>query len=367
MKKNSSEIKAPRGPQPWRRGMGTNARELPVTSCDHIFEQRDVQLRSGAVLPRVVTTYRTRGRLAADRGNVILVTHGYTGGQQMIDDNDDPDSWSDLIGPGRAIDTERYFVVCPNVLGSCYGSTNASTIDPVTNRPYGSRFPDIAVADIVAGQYALLAQLGIARLVAVMGPSFGGAQVLQWGVDHPEAMKGLVPVITAPTMPGLDVAALQAELDAVPEFFHGDYYGRGDMTGYLAAKRVGGLRAFGADAALSGRFPELERRQAEIARLAQAWAQTFDANSLLIIGRAMAGFGVRDRLGAIRVPLLYVLSRSDRLFPATLGPGVMQQMREAGVDARFVEIDSDHGHFASSTDAAKWAQPLRAFLAAIDS
>lgn len=335
-------------------------------SLDHIFEQHDVRLRCGAVLPRVVIAYRTRGRLAADRGNVILVTHGYTGGPEMIDDDSDNlDGWGKLIGPGRAIDTDRYFVICPNVPGSSYGSTNASSIDPATNRPYGSRFPDIAVADIVAGQRALLAHLGIERLAAVIGPSFGGAQVLQWGVDHPDAMKGLVPVITAPTMPGLDVAALKAELDAVPEFFHGDYYGRGDMTRYLAAKRIGGMQVYGADAALAARFPDPELRKAEIARLAQAWARIFDANSLLIVGRAMASFDVRPRLKAIRVPLLYVLSRSDRLFPATLGSGVMNEMREAGIDARFVEIDSDHGHFASSTDAEKWAEPLRAFLAEI--
>jgi homoserine O-acetyltransferase len=350
------------------RREGRTPGKLLVMICDHIFEQYDVRLRCGEALPRVVITYRTRGRLASDLGNVILITHGYTGGPEMIDDDrDNPDGWSELIGPSKAIDTDRYFVICPNVLGSSYGSTNASSIDPATNRPYGSRFPDISVADIVAGQRALLSHLGIERLVAVMGPSFGGAQVLQWGVDYPDAMKGLVPVITAPTMHGLDVAALKAELDAVPEFFHGDYYGRGDMTRYLAAKRIGGMRMFGADAALAAPFPDPERRNAEIARLAQAWARIFDANSLLIVGRAMASFDVRERLSAIRAPLLYVLSRSDRLFPVTLAPGVIKDMREAGIDARFVAIDSDHGHLASSTDAAKWAEPLRAFLSEIDS
>ena len=334
---------------------------------DHFFEQRDVRLHGGAVLPRVVTAYRTRGRLAADWGNVILITHGYTGGPDMIDDDsNNPDSWGALIGPGRAIDTDRYFVICANALGSSYGSTNAASLDPATSHPYGSRFPEISVADIVAGQHALLAHLGIERLVAVIGPSFGGAQALQWGVDFPHLMKGLVVVIAAPTMPGLDVAALKAELKALPEYFHGDYYGRGDMTKYLLAKRIGGMQVFGADAALASRFPDPQRRKNEIARLAAGWAQTFDANSLLILGRAMATFDIRERLGAIRAPLLYVLSRSDRLFPATLGPSVMAAMRDAGIDARFFEIDSDHGHFASSTDAAKWAGPLREFLTRID-
>jgi homoserine O-acetyltransferase len=160
--------------------------------------------------------------------------------------------------------------------------------------------------------------------------------------------------------------AVKAELDAVPDYFGGDYYGRGDMTRYLAAKRSSGVQVFGADAALAARFPDSGERQHEIARLAQASAGSFDANSLLIVGRAIAAFDIRDRLSAIRASLLYVLSRSDRLFPATLPPSVMKAIRDAGVDARFFEIDSDHGHFASSTDAAKWAERLRDFFAEID-
>lgn len=336
-------------------------------SVDHFFAQSDVRLACGAVLPQVKTAYRTRGQLAADRGNVILVTHGYTGGPEMIDDDTgNPDGWGELIGPGRAIDTDRYFVIAPNVLGSSYGSTNASSIDRTTAKPYGSHFPEISVGDMVAGQHALLEHLGIEKLVAVIGPSFGGAQVLQWGIDHPTMMKGLVAAITAPTMPGLNIPAMKAELDAVPEYFHGDYYGRGDMTAYLTAKRIGGMQMYGADAALARHFPDPEARKAEIARLASAWAKTFDANSMLIVGRAMAAFDVRARLHAIRAPLLYVLSRSDRLFPSIIAQDVMPLFARAGVDAAFFEIDSDHGHFASSTDALKWAAPLRAFLAKID-
>jgi homoserine O-acetyltransferase/O-succinyltransferase len=332
----------------------------------HRFEQRNVPLCSGAVLPHVVTAYRTRGRLAPDRGNAVLVLHGYTGGPDMIDDGDNPDGWGELIGPGKAIDTNRYFVICPNALGSCFGSTNAATLDAATGRPYGPSFPAITVADIVAGQRALVSHLGIARLVAVVGPSFGGAQALQWGADYPDTMRGLVVTMAAPRMADLDIAALEAELRGVPDFLDGDYYGRGDMRGYLCAKRIGGLKAFGIEAALATRFPDRVRREAEIARSAQDWATTFDANSLLILGRAMTLFDIRNQLSAIRAPLLYVLSRSDRLFPSTLAGDVMPLMRQAGIDARFVELESDHGHFASSTDAAKWAGSLRAFIEQID-
>ncbi len=342
--------------------------ESTVTTDRH-FEQRDVRLQSGVILPTLVTAYRTRGTLSADGRNAVLVAHGYTGGMEIIEDDVDSaeGTWGTLIGPGRPIDTNRYFVVCANALGSSYGSTNAASIDPATGRQYGSRFPDITVSDIVAGQRALMDHLGVKRLVAVMGPSFGGVQVFQWGVDHPDFMDGLVPVIAAPAMPNVNVAALEAELAAQTEFHGGDYYGRGDMTRYLTDKRIGALQAFGIDAVLAERIPDPERRRQQIAAYAQDWARTFDANSLLVLFRAMAAFDVRSRLGQIRVPVLYVLSRTDRLIPPAIGPAVMDQLKGSGVDARYFEIDSEHGHFASGADAAKWASALRAFLAEIDS
>ena len=328
------------------------------------FVERDVRLAGGAVLPEVSTAYLTRGRLAADRRNAILVTHGYTGGPDMIEADSEPvdGSWSALIGPGQAIDTERYFVICPNALGSSFGSTNASTIAPQTGKPYGSRFPDIAMSDIVAGQRALVEHLGIPRLHAVVGQSFGGAQVFQWGVDYPDMMDGLASVISAPRMAGVDVSSLQKELAADPNWHGGDYYGVGDMKPLLAAKRFATLRAFGADAVLADRFPDPLERESELRRLAGRWAAQFDANSLLILYKTMAGFDVTGRLARIRAPLLYALSRSDRIIPASRAPQVLAELSRAGVKTSYHEIDSDHGHSAAGTDAAKWSGVLRDFL-----
>lgn len=330
----------------------------------HTFTQTDVTLASGAVLPEVRIAYTTRGTLAPDRRNVVLVAHGYTGGPDMILDGSQPvdGGWSALVGPGRAIDTDRWFVICPNVPGSPYGSTHAGSIDPRAGRPYGARFPRIGVADIVAGQRALLAHLGIDHLAAVAGASFGGAQVLQWGVDHPGFMDALVCVTAAPKFGGVDVAALRARLLAEPAFHGGDYYGLADLRPLLRARRLDGLRAFGAEAALAARFPDAGARNAELERLAAHWAEGFDANALLVIFQAMADFDVTGQLARIRAPLLYVLSRSDRVVPAAQAPQVLQRFADAGVRASYVEIDSDHGHCAPGTDAAKWAPQLRAFL-----
>ena len=134
-------------------------------------------------MPDVTIAYRTLGTLAPNRDNVVLVTHGNTSGPQMIDPDGSTGegSWKDIVGPGKPVDTNRYFAICPNMLGSSYGSTNAASIDPATGKPYGPRFPDITVGDIVATQHALLGHLGIERLVAIVGPSYGGFQALPVG------------------------------------------------------------------------------------------------------------------------------------------------------------------------------------------
>ena len=154
------------------------------------FTFRDFRLQSGTVMPEVTIAYRTLGALAPDRGNVVLVTHGNTSGPQMIDPNGSAaeGAWSEIVGPGKAVDTTKYFAICPNMLGSSYGSTNAESIDPKTGTRYGSRFPDITGRDMVATQRALLDDLGIPKLVAVVGPSYGGFQAFQWAVAYPGFM-----------------------------------------------------------------------------------------------------------------------------------------------------------------------------------
>jgi homoserine O-acetyltransferase/O-succinyltransferase len=327
------------------------------------FVQRDVQLERGGVLPTVETAYLTRGRLAPNAGNVVLVTHGYTSGPDMIESSQNAaeGAWDAIVGPGRPIDTDIYFVVCPNALGSSFGSTNAASVNPVTGKPYGSRFPEITVKDIVAGQKALLEHLGIQRLVAVIGPSFGGAQVFQWGVDYPDDVAALIAVLTAPSMHA-NPADVEARLASGPHWKGGDYYETGGMEGVLEEIRINSLLRFGIDSVLARSIPDDAGRAHELRRLARGWAKQFDANSLLILMKAMASFNVVDRLHRIRAPLLYVLSRSDSLFPPSQAPKVLQQLNDAGVRTQYFEIDSDYGHFASSVDAAKWAPTLRAFL-----
>ena len=334
------------------------------------FTFPDLSLLGGGHLPEVTLAYVTRGRLAADGRNAILVTHGYTSGPRMIEPGvaSSEGAWSTLVGPGAPIDTDRYFVVCSNMLGSSYGSTNAASTNPRTGKPYGSAFPKIAVADIVTAQKRLLEHLGVTHLRAVVGPSYGGFQAFQWAVTFPDFMDGVAPVVTSPLPPQSDrVEGLLKWFEKDPNWNGGDYYDRGGVHDTLTDLRVDTLTRYGLAASLSERFPDPGERDAELRRIASGWADVFDANSLFILGEAMATYDITNDYGRIRVPVLYVLSRTDALFPPNLAPGVMADLRTAGVIAEYVEIDSEHGHLASGADAEKWAPALRAFILKLES
>jgi homoserine O-acetyltransferase len=276
-------------------------------------------------------------------------------------------AWSTLVGPGAPIDTDRYFVVASNMLGSSFGSTNAASIDPRSGRPYGSRFPAISVADIVTAQKRLLAHLGVTHLRAVVGPSYGGFQAFQWAVTFPDFMDGIMPVVTSPLPPQSDRVHTLAEwFEKDPNWNGGDYYSTGGVKGTLTALRVDTLTRYGLLASLSQRLTAPGAAEAELQRIAAAWADVFDANSLFILGEAMSRYDVAKDYQRIKVPVLYVLSRTDALFPPSLAPGVIAGLRGAGVDAEYVEIDSEHGHLASGADADKWAQALRTFIAKLE-
>jgi homoserine O-acetyltransferase len=334
------------------------------------FTFHDFATAGGEILPEVSLAYVTRGTLAADGRNAILITHGYTSGPRMIEPGiaSSEGAWTTLVGPGAPIDTDRYYVVCSNMLGSSYGSTNAATIDPRTGKPYGSKFPHITVEDIVNAQKRMMDGLGVKHLRAVVGPSYGGFQAFQWGVTYPDFMDGLVPVVTSPKTAGADrIGGLLKWFGPDPNWNGGDYYSTRGVKQTLTAMRVDTLTRYGMADSLAARFPAKAEADAELHRIASEWAEVFDANSMFILGRALETFDVTARFDRIRVPVLYVLSRTDALFPPSIAPGVMDGLKAAGVDATYFEIDSDHGHLASGADADKWAPALRAFMTKLES
>jgi homoserine O-acetyltransferase len=333
------------------------------------FTTTDFRLENGAVLPEATLACETYGKRAPDGGNAVLLTHGYTSSQHMAGRSATgaEGSWDGLVGPGKAIDTDRFYVVASNMLGSSYGSTGPASINPATGQPYGPDFPDISLVDIVTLQRALLAHLGIAHLVAVAGPSYGGFQAFQWGVTFPDFVEGIVAAVTAPKGPG-DLTLLDELVRrlAQDENWHGGrYYDRGGMVATLTEMRIETLKNYGIEEQLASTFPDAAERAAEIRRTAAAWAGEFDANALVVLRRAHLRFDAEKDFAKLRAKVLYVLSRTDRLFPPSLAPGVMARLRSAGVRPEYFEIDSDLGHAASGLDAAKWAPRLKQFMSTL--
>lgn len=326
----------------------------------------DLELRSGVVLPDVRIAHASAGRLSAARDNVILVTHGFTSSHMFIGRRSDgagEGSWSSMVGPGRPLDTDRFFVISSNMLGSSYGSTSPMSINPRTGKPYGPDFPAISVADIVAAQRAMLAGMGIERLVAVVGPSYGGFQGLTWGIEYPEAMRGISASVTGLRSPGdADGAVLRAEFSRDPNWNGGWYYERGGMAKAMAELRLRTLHRYGVPEAMADRIADPVAREAAIRRQAETWGAEFDPNGMIALGEAAQRYDAEAGLSRIKARVQYVLCRTDKLFPPSLREPTMRAFAAAGVRAEYVEIDSEHGHHASGSASAKWAPDLARFI-----
>jgi len=332
------------------------------------FTSRDFKLENGQILPELTIAYETYGTLAPDGRNAVLITHGYTSnfhaaGRYAAKDAA-PGSWDGLIGPGKAIDTDRLFVVSSNNLGSSYGTTAPASLNPATGKPYGPDFPDFSLVDVVNVQRALLEHLGVQRLVVVAGPSYGGYAAFQWGVTYPDFMDGIVVAVSAPratARPGA-VDDLVKRLATDPNWNGGWYYDRGGVMQAMTSIRIDTLKRYGIDAQLKDKFPDVTAREAEIRRRSEVWAKQFDANSLVVLRRAAVRFDAEKDFPRMKAKLLYVLCTTDKLFPPSIAPAVMEKLKAAGVDAEFFELKSELGHSASGLDAATWAPTLKAFM-----
>lgn len=328
---------------------------------------KNFRLRSGAVMPEVTIAYETYGDLAPDGRNAVLLTHGQTSSHHLA--GADPGehaegSWNELVGPGKAIDTDKLFVVSSNVLGSSYGSTGPAFVNPATGKPYGPDFPEISVVDIVTAQHRLLERLGVKHLVAVAGASFGGFQAFQWGVTFPDFVDGIVAVASVPKLAGDPSSAdrLIRRLARDPNWNGGRYYENGGVAVKLTELRIETLKVYGIEEQLASAFPDPAEREAEIRRRAESWAKVFDANSLVVLRRAAIKFDAERDFSKLRAKVLYVLMRSDQLYPPPLALDVISSLVAVGVQAEYVEIDSDLGHAGYGREAAQWGPELRKFV-----
>jgi homoserine O-acetyltransferase len=347
-------------------------------------------LDCGRHLDQLTVAYRTYGTLNAPRSNAILICHALTGDQYVAERNPEtgkPGWWDIMIGPGKPIDTSRYFVICANVLGGCMGSTGPRSPRPDEAGLWGTDFPQITIQDMVRAQKLLIDHLGIAKLFAVVGGSMGGMQVLAWAALYPEMVFAAVPVATASYHSAQNIAFHEIGRQAIaadPFFYAGRYWSEGVRPERgLAVARMTAHITYVSEAALTRKFGRKLQHAEGLSALGDQFAvesylqyqgssfvQRFDANSYLTITRAMDLFDLAaDCDGVLSVPFrgtktrfLLVSFSSDWLFPTAQSRAIARALNHVAANVSFVEVQSDKGHDAFLLDEPDFHETLRGFL-----
>ena len=336
-------------------------------------------LQRGEPFGPITVAYETWGKLNGAGDNAVLITHALTGNSHAHDIEKPDDTkvawWNPLIGPGRFFDTSRYFVICSNVLGGCYGTTGPSSIDPDTGQTYGIRFPVITIRDMVETQRRLIEYLGVSRLQMVAGGSIGGQQALEWAVAYPDLVENVIVVAATAALTAQAIAFSEVQRQAIlsdPRWLNGDYVtGHGPDAG-LSIARMLALITYQSEEGMELRFARQPARNPNVTSpggftdlserfdvegylyyQGQSLVKRFDANSYLYLSRSMDLYDVsegypsiEDALSRLRSKALFIGIRSDFLFPAARVRWLADQARIAGCNVRYAELDSPHGHDA---------------------
>jgi homoserine O-acetyltransferase len=361
----------------WRTGDDPGARRFLPIASDHRFA-----LEGGGSLTAPTIAFETWGTLDGAASNAVLVCHALTGDShaagRLGHGHPTPGWWDALIGPGKALDTNRFFVVCANVLGGCQGSTGPASIDPATGRRYGAQFPVVTIRDMVRAQARVADHLGVARWLSVIGGSMGGMQVLEWAVMFPERVRSFVSLASCMQASAWQIgwsAAGRTALALDPNWRGGDYYdapdGQGPHRGLAIARAIAQI-TYRSDPVFRDRFDRdlvdpldafrlWDRFQVEnyLDYQGVKLARRFDANSYLILNKAMdlhdigRGRGGTDAaMARVTAPALVVSITSDVLYPSYQQEAIRDALGRAGARCEWQLVDSPHGHdgFLLETD-----------------
>jgi homoserine O-acetyltransferase/O-succinyltransferase len=355
-----------------------------------LIVREPLRLDCGVDFGPFTIAYQTYGQLNADKSNAILICHALTGDQYVADPHPitrHPGWWSTIAGPGQVLDTDRYFLICANVLGGCMGTTGPQEIDPTTGKPYALAFPVITVRDMVCAQKRLVDHLGIDKLFCVIGGSMGGMQVLEWAASYPDSVFAAVPVATAARHSAQNIAFHEVGRQAImadPDWCEGQYLdaGRRPARG-LAVARMAAHITYLSEAALHRKFGRnLQDRNAVtwgfdadfqvesyLRHQGSTFVDRFDANSYLYITRAMDYFDLAAEYGSVPEAFRGTNSRfciisftSDWLFPTSESRELVHALNAVAANVSFVEIETDKGHDAFLLHEPELFATLSGFL-----
>jgi homoserine O-acetyltransferase/O-succinyltransferase len=350
-----------------------------------------LSLDSGQTLAPYAIAYQTYGQLNADRSNAILICHALTGDQYVADPHPvtgKPGWWDIIVGPGKILDTERYFLISTNVIGGCMGSTGPAEINPATGKPWNLSFPVITVGDMVRAQKQLIDRLGIDQLFAVIGGSMGGMQVLQWAASYPERVFAAVPIATAPRHSAQNIAFHEVGRQAImadANWCGGDYLSRGVRPERgLAVARMAAHVTYLSEQALHRKFGRnLQNREAltfgfdadfqvenYLRHQGMTFVDRFDANSYLYITRACDYFDLAAEHGGVlanafknsKTRFCCISFTSDWLYPTSENREIVHALNAAAANVSFVEVATDKGHDAFLLDEPEFHATLKGFI-----
>lgn len=350
----------------------------------------ELKLQSGATLGPITLAYETYGQLNQDRSNAILICHAWSGDAHVAGkygpDDDKSGWWDDAVGPGKAFDTDKYFIVCSNVLGGCSGSTGPASINPKTGKPYALKFPIVTIGDMVDAQRLLMDHLGIPQWLTVAGGSMGGMQALQWTVSYPTRVRSALILASTARLSPQTIALNEVPRQAIyadPNWNKGNYYDGARPDAGLAVARMIGHITFLSDESMRGKFGRRLRNEggygysfdtdfeveSYLRYRGSSFTKRFDANSFLYLSKAMDYFdlsyglpALSDAFRDVSARFLVVSYTSDWLYPSWQSKELVRALLRSGIDATYVEIDSDYGHDAFLLEVDRLRELTRDFL-----
>jgi homoserine O-acetyltransferase len=352
----------------------------------------EMRLESGDRLGPVTIAYETYGELNSRKSNAVLILHALTGDSHAAGyyaENDDKPGWWDImVGPGKGIDTNKFFVICSNIIGSCMGSTGPCTINPKTVKAYGLDYPVVTIGDMVSAQKALIEHLGVEKLLCVVGGSIGGMQVLEWCVRYPERVAAAIPLATTMKHSALAIAFNEVARQAImadPKWNNGNYdIDAKPETGLAVARMIGHI-TYLSDEAMRLKFGRRLQDKSDFSFNFDAdfqvesylryqgkkFVDRFDANSFLYITKAADYYDLEKQHGngsaveafsKAKAKFLVISFTSDWLYPTYQSREIVNALKKSGLDVSFCEIEADWGHDAFLLPNARLSSMIRGFL-----